>query len=158
MNITGMPQIVISQVVDALIHLPQDITYDVEIKEHKSKRSLDANAYFHILVSKLANTMHIDAERVKQMMVVDYCEGTYIRLPQGEYPSKFGIKYYKEIGQAVGTKKPCTDYLVFKPTHELDSKEMSNLIEGTIEECKQVGIPSTELMTPAELANLRGIK
>lgn len=33
--------------------------YDVEIKEHREKRSLDANAYFWVLVDRLAEKLRI---------------------------------------------------------------------------------------------------
>jgi len=35
----------------------------------------------------------------------------------------------------------------------MDSKEMSNLIDGLVSECKEVGI---ETMTPQELKGLKG--
>ena len=34
-------------------------TYDVDIKEHREKRSLDANAYFWVLVDRLAEKLRI---------------------------------------------------------------------------------------------------
>ena len=39
--------------------------YDVEIKEHREKRSLDANAYFWVLVDRLAETLIIGKETCK---------------------------------------------------------------------------------------------
>ena len=46
-------------------------------------------------------------------------------------------------------------YLIYKETHTLDSAEMATLIDGTIEEAKQLGI---ETLTPIELENLKGYK
>ena len=43
--------------------------------------------------------------------------------------------------------------MVYKPTHELDSKEMAHLIDGAIYEAQQLGL---ETKTPAELAELEG--
>mgnify|MGYP004523738417 CR=1 FL=1 len=44
------------QVLDAL---KEGQVYDVEIKEHREKRSLDANAYFWVLVDRLAEKLRI---------------------------------------------------------------------------------------------------
>ena len=44
------------QVLDAL---KEGKPYDVEIKEHREKRSLDANAYFWVLVDRLAEKTRI---------------------------------------------------------------------------------------------------
>ena len=151
MEIKGQPKEILSQVVDVVMHLPQDKKYQIEIKESKEKRSLDANAYFHVLVSKLAQEMHMNAEDLKTKLVTDYTKGVYVRIPKEANISNFGIRYFKMIGEAKGTKQPCNDYLVYKPTHEMDTKEMSDLIEGTIQECEQVGI---QTITPNERANM----
>ena len=44
-------------------------------------------------------------------------------------------------------------YIVFKQTHLMDSKEMSRLIEGTVQEAQNLGI---ETLTPDELERLKG--
>ena len=44
------------QVLDTL---KEGKAYDVEIKEHREKRSLDANAYFWVLVDRLAEKIRI---------------------------------------------------------------------------------------------------
>lgn len=147
-----------NQVVDVIWHLPSDKVFEVTVEEYKTKRSLDANAYFHVLLMKLAKTLRMSLEVVKKQMVCDYSTGVYIRMPDGQTPEMFGIKYALNIGAAKGTKVPCTDYLVFKPTHEMDSGEMARLIEGTREECIHAGIPENELLTPDEIANLKGIR
>lgn len=39
--------------------LSQADSLDVEIKKHRKKRSLDANSYYWLLCSKLAEAMHV---------------------------------------------------------------------------------------------------
>lgn len=153
------PMELISRAVYTMTNLlDQNKTYDIEIKEHKERRSLDANAYFHVLVNKLAEALHISLDVIKKQMVCDYSTGIPIRMPNGWTPEMYGIRYVLNIGASKGTKEPCTDYLVFKPTHEMNSSEMARLIEGTREECINAGIPEEELLTPNEIANLRGIR
>ena len=42
-------------------------------------------------------------------------------------------------------------YLVYRGSHTYDTKEMSRLIQGTVEECSRQGIPT---MTPKELQRI----
>ena len=46
--------------------------YTVTIKEFRKKRSLDANAYFHLLVGKISDVTHIGFEDVKTNLVTEY--------------------------------------------------------------------------------------
>lgn len=43
----------------------QDKDCDINIKKHREKRSLDANAYFHLLVSEIAKKLNIGLEQCK---------------------------------------------------------------------------------------------
>ena len=48
----------------ALVRRHKQRLYDLEIKEHREKRSLDANAYAWVLIHKLAEAMRITPEEV----------------------------------------------------------------------------------------------
>ena len=54
--------------------------YDLELHQEKKKRSLDSNAYFHVLVGKLAQaqTPPISKARCKNMLIADYGQEEYI--------------------------------------------------------------------------------
>ena len=133
-----------------------------EIKPYHKKRSLDANAYFHVLVDKIAKAVKKSAEEVKVQMNLDY--GTIAKDERGlkagfkalkEIPITQYFKYAKPIGECEENGKKFVKYLIYKETHTLDSAEMATLIDGTIEEAKQLGI---ETLTPIELENLKGYK
>lgn len=154
MKITGEAVKVLSHVVDDIVERGSEVI-DVEVKKHRERRSLDANAYFHVLVDKMSKALRVSAEEVKQRLVCDYgSEGVYVRLPATAKIDSFGIKYYRLIGESRGTARPCNDYLVFKPTHEMDRAEMATLIDGTVEEAKALGI---ETKTPNELAEMMSL-
>ena len=108
---------------------------DIEIKKHRKKRSLSANAYFHVLVNKIAAVQGIADREVKESLVLDY--GTLAKDGEGQ---TIGFKLFK-----------C--YLVYKQTHLMDSKEMARLIDGAVYEAKSLGI---ETLTPDELSRLAG--
>ena len=123
------------------------------------KRSLDANAYFHLLVNKIARNLKSSDDEVKKWLNLQY--GT-IRMEAGV---KVGFKllasidsdsvypYLRKVGESEMGDKKFNHWIMYKRTHELDSKEMAQLIDGTIHEANELGI---ETMTPNELAKLKG--
>ncbi len=136
----------------------KDKKYEVEIKEYRNKRSLDANAYFHLLCSKIAEKAGRGLDEVKVELVKEY--GTVARDDDGEMigfklPASVDVrkiyKYTKWFDTRVENGKEFNCYIVFKRTRDLDSKEMARLIEGTVLEAKDLGI---ETLTPAELARM----
>ena len=50
----------------------KDVELEVEIKKHRSRRSLSANAYFHVLVNKIAAERGGSDEDVKKSLVCEY--------------------------------------------------------------------------------------
>ena len=61
--------------------LHQEQVLDVEIKKHRNKRSHSANAYFHVLVNKIAAETGESDDLVKERLVVAY--GTVARDKDG---------------------------------------------------------------------------
>lgn len=126
---------------------------NITVKEWKERRSMSANAYFHVLVNKLACAMQISNDECKKWLVRSY--GTIaemggcpvmITLPKGADPEAF-YPYYEKI---YGDERTDT-YQLFKQTHVLNTKEFHRLLDGTISECKEQGI---ETMSEDELRRL----
>lgn len=154
MKHTGQATASITVVVEELVKRGDEFV-DIEVKKHREKRTSDANAYFHLLVDKMSKALRATADEVKHRLVCDYgSDGVYVRLSATANIDSFGVKYYRLIGENTGTQKRCNDYLVYKPTHEMDKAEMARLIDGTVEEAKQLGI---ETRTPDELAELKSL-
>lgn len=53
-------------VAEQFIELKEKERLDIEIKPHREKRSLDANAYFHVLVGKIADKQRLSKARIKR--------------------------------------------------------------------------------------------
>ena len=49
-----------------------DKDLDIEVKQHREKRSKNANAYFHVLVNKIAGELNESDETVKTRLVIEY--------------------------------------------------------------------------------------
>ena len=135
--------------------LEQDKEKKFEIKEYKQKRSLNANAYFHLLVNKLARYFNLSDEDMKIKMNLDY--GTIARFEDGrikgcKVPSKTDMKEIYKYSKWYKTDDDGFDcYMFYKETHTLNTQEMSQLINGVIQECEDVGI---ETKNPAEIKSL----
>ena len=100
-----------------------------EIKTYRRPRSLDANAYFHVLVNKIAVAQDLSDDEVKRMLVVRYGtverdeDGSVIAamLPASANIDKFYpyTRCYKQVEQN-GQLMCC--YLFYKHTSDMDSK------------------------------------
>lgn len=137
----------------------RDKDLDIEIKQHREKRSKSANAYFHVLVNKIAQELNEADESVKTRLVVEY--GVVAKDEDGmtigfKLPSKVDVSkiypYTRLFDQRTENGKVFNCYLVLKPTHEMDTKEMARLIDGTIAEAKELGI---ETDTPETIARYK---
>lgn len=132
---------------------------DVEVKKHREKRSHSANAYFHVLVDKIAAETGESDDLVKERLVVAY--GTVARDKDGctvgfKLPVSVDVhdlyKYTRcfDVREEDGKWFNC--YLVYKDTSKMDTKEFSHLIDGAIDEAKALGI---ETDTPEQLARYK---
>lgn len=139
----------------------EDAEYELSIKKVGKKRSLNANAYFHVLVSEIAEVMGIGLEQCKVNMNIEY--GTIAKDENGKkigfmLPQNVDVntlyKYTKWFDEREVNGVIFNCYIVFKETHTLDTKEMARLIDGTVQEAKQLGI---ETATPDELAQMKAL-
>lgn len=124
---------------------------DIEIKQHREKRSLNANSYFWALVTEIANVTRSSKEEVYIDMLRNYGQSDMVSVLSHIDVSSY-FKYYEEAGTSRLNGKDFTHYKVFKGSSEYDTKEMSILIDGVVSECKQLGI---ETIPPEELKKLK---
>ena len=143
---------------DGYIDLPVDELVDVDIKKHREKRSKSANAYFHTLCDKLSKALKISMAACKNNLITSYGQVEYIDDVPLTYGTKAPPEYVRELAEVHmllfrAEADGWNWYLVYRGSHTYDTREMSILLDGTIEECKLQGI---ETMTPDELARLEG--
>ena len=138
----------------------EDFEYkDLKIRVVKSTnpRSLNANAYFHVLCDKLRQKLNISMAHMKNILITSYGQIEYISEGQPlVYKTNAPTEYIQELEDAhMKFIKQGEDgaywYKVYRGSHTYDSKEMSVLLDGTIEEAKSQGI---ETKTPDEIARL----
>ena len=131
--------------------------YEADLKEHRQKRSLDANAYAWVLMGKLANKVGLPKEDVYREFVKDVGDN-YEIIPIRNDAVVGWISAWQDRGTGwvcdiLGESKldGYTNVICYYGSSTYDSKQMSRLIDLIVWECKNQNI---EVMTPAELAIL----
>lgn len=119
----------------------------LKVSKFKQKRSLDANAYFHVLVNKIAMETNQSDDEIKRRLVKSY--GTLARddngdligamLPAGADVDRF-YPYTRNYKTEWRDGKEYTCYLFYERTRDLDTAQMSHLIDGAVQEAKALGI------------------
>ena len=122
-----------------------------EIKEHKEKRSLNANAYAWSLIGKIADALRTSKEETYLTMLKRYGQSEMVSVLSSIDVTGY-FKYYEPIATTTLQGKEFTHYKIFKGSSEYDTREMAVLIDGIISEAKELDI---ETLPPAEIERLK---
>lgn len=140
-----------------LVRNRKKMLYDLEVKEHRKKRSLDANAYAWVLIGKLAEAMRITPLEVYREAIQNI-GGNYEVIPIREDAAE----HFKKVWEAKGLGWPCVDMGASKipgyrnlrayyGSSTYDTVQMGQLIENLQQDCAALDI---EYLTPDKLALL----
>lgn len=147
-----------------LIDRLRDETVDIDIKKHRNKRSLDANAYAWVLIGKIAmklsqpkapiykNDVYREAIRningVSDILCVP--NDSVERVCQMWCAHGLGWQAEKFPSQLNGW----TNVMVYAGSSEYDTAQMSEFIDYLIAEAKELGI---ETATPEEIQRYKDL-
>ena len=129
------------------------------IEKWRNRRSADANAYFHVLVGKIADAMDMSKAEAKNRMLSLYGQIVIREDNKPEYlivPDDKPVEQWEELHlRATSQTKELTGvtyrvYMQVRGSHTYDSKEMSALINGTIQEARDAGLSEAEIMSTKE--------
>lgn len=128
----------------------KDKTVAVEVKEWKEKRSLNQNDLFHKLLAQLADALGNSKARQKNIELFRYGQYDTINgrlVPLIVRDDLTDVLFESEeyhLKPTDQTKVLNGDLyrvcLKVKGSHELNTAEMTRLIDGTIEDCKEIGL------------------
>lgn len=131
------------------------------VKRITQRRSLNANAYFHVLVGQIAEKLKISKPRAKNMLLGRYGQRELTDSGQVIISVLSEIDMLERedihcvpVGYATLNNKEFTHYAVIRPSHTYDNVEMAALITGTVDEAKELGIPTE---TPDEIARMKAL-
>lgn len=110
---------------------------DIDVKKHREKRSLDANALFWKLLQGLAEAMEIskDEAYLKMLKLYGYYDFIIVR-PEAVDFTRTLFRIVKDFGTLNINGRPGTQLQVWVGSSQYDTAQMSRLIAGTIAECE----------------------
>ena len=135
----------------------KDRLYDLDIKEHREKRSLDANAYAWVLIHALAKEMRIDPLEVYQQAVLTVGDNYTPMCVREQDMERFFRSWesrgdgWQCVDRGQSSVEGCRTVFAYYGSSVFDTRQMSRLIDSLIQDCKALDI---ETMTPDKLALL----
>ena len=151
---------------DLILHIDEPFGIDdlmdkdlrLKLTQWRNVRSLNANAYFHLLCDRLADAMNMSKPRMKNLLLFRY--GQKARDKDGNLAI---IKTNADEDELLEREdfhcwflRPAPDgtpmYVLLEHSRFFDSHQMSVLIDGVVEEAKKVGI---DTLTPNEIEEMK---
>lgn len=141
----------------AFVRKHKDRLYDLEVKEHRQKRSLDANAYCWVLINKISDALRITPKEIYRQAIQNI-GGNYEIIPIKEEAAE----RFRQIWESQGLGWPCVDMgkskiqgyrnlRAYYGSSTYDTRQMSMLIDNLVQDCKALDI---ETLPPEKLALL----
>lgn len=135
----------------------RDRVYTAEVKEYRSHRSLDANAYFWVLCDKLAEATGISKTGIYRQSIRDIGGNSQIVCVPTKAVDKLVSGWqHNGLGWIADTTESklngCTNVILYYGSSTYDTAQMARLIDNIVQDCEAVGI---ETMTPIQLARLK---
>ena len=141
----------------SVVRKHKDRLYDLEVKEHRKKRSLDANAYAWVLINKIADALRITPIEIYRQ-AIQYISGNSEIIPiKQEAVEQFkqawshnGIGWItRDMGKS---KIPgYMNLMVYYGSSVYDTKQMSELIDHLVQDCRALDI---EIKSDEEIKSL----
>lgn len=127
----------------------KDRDYDLTIKEHRNKRSLDANAKLWALIGEMAALLHLPPEEVYQGYIPDVGGNYWITPVKPEAIPQMANDWCRgHIGRMVDDIGPCKskdldgyhNLKMYRGSSEYDAATFSRLLDLVMQDCKALGI------------------
>lgn len=139
------------------LELSPEREYKLEIKEHRKKRSLDANAYCWALIGHMSDKLNIPPVEIYQEYIL--CSNCYEVVPIRQNVVKRWCEEWENRGDGyltvdIGESKH-TGYeniRCYFGSSSFDTKEMSRFLDEIVADCRELGI---ETATERELSLLK---
>lgn len=136
----------IKEIITDLLKLDMEKTYVCEIKEPKSKRSLEQNKLLWKLIHRLAKETYQDDMDVYCAVLerADALSDYVITAMDMQDTLRKSFRGVKFIRMQEVNGKDCFVYKVYLGSSKMNTAEMTELIEITMQECSELGIDTRE--------------
>lgn len=136
----------------------QDRDKEFEIKEHKKKRSLNANNYCWVLLGEIANVIGSTKEEVYREYITHKGVFRIITMDKRSAPTFIKVWTEKGLGWVCETSENPADGFVdivaYYGTSSYNTKQMAYFIDYVVEEAKNLNI---EVLTPDEIEKMKSL-
>lgn len=130
----------------------KDKAFDIEIKEHKEKRSINANNYSWLLQGEIAKKLNRRIDDIHKEMVLQYGVLEVFSVKKEAVESVIRLcDYYQILGESELNGNTFVHIKCGLGTHLYNTAEMAKFIDGVVAEAEDLGI---ETKTPDEIAQL----
>lgn len=140
-----------------LVRNRKRMLYDLEVREHRKKRSLDANAYAWVLIGNIADALRMPPTEIYRQAIQNV-GGNYEVIPV----KAEAAEHFKQIWEAKGLGWPCVDMgkskiegyrnlRAYYGSSTYDTRQMSQLIDNLVQDCRALDI---EVKSQEEIASL----
>lgn len=142
--------------VGALYDELHETDVDVTVKKHREKRSLDANAYFWVLVDRLAEKTRIPKTDIYRRYIreiggnhemVCVIDSAVKKLRNGWEQNGLGWQTDTMPSRIPG----CTNVILYYGSSTYNTRQMSHLIDMAVQDCQEQNI---ETLSPEKLAGM----
>lgn len=130
----------------------------IKVVKWRERRSIDANNYMWELLSQMAPILHTSKDELYLVELQKY--GTFMYLPGTDEDMENLSKVFRIVvnrGETVlttpsGKEMHLHQLQCYKGSSQYDTLEMSRLIDGIVEDAKELGI---DTMTPDEIRQMK---
>lgn len=136
----------IKDIIPELLKLDKDKLFICEVKEPKSKRSLEQNKMLWQLIRTIAKKQDQDDMEVYCALLerADALSDYIITAYDMEDDLRKCFRGVRFIRKQEVNGKECNIYKVYIGSSKMDTKEMTELLGITLRLCAELGIPTTE--------------
>lgn len=136
----------IKDIISELLKLDLDKLYTCEIKEPKSKRSLEQNKLLWSLIHKIAKETYQDDNTIycTALERADALSDYVITAVEMEETLKKSFRGVKFMRMQEVNEKECFVYKVFLGSSKMNVAEMNELLEIVFQICAELKIPTKE--------------
>lgn len=129
-----------------------DKKLEIEVKEYKSKRSIEQNKMLWSLLSKMAIAMSGKKNKVSSeecyCIMLEEANVTcdyMLALPEAEPMLKKSFRVVRKVGEREVNGKTLNMYQYFVGSSKFNTKEMTELIENVLDKLAELGVYDSEI-------------
>ena len=129
----------------------------IKVGKFAAKRSLTANAYFHVLVGKISESVTISKAKAKNILICKYGQPQLLQdgsamIYKTNAPVEFMLEQESIHSIPVKYLDDATFYKIYRGSSTYNTAEMALLIDGTVADAKELDI---DTVSPKELQRMK---